>query len=64
MLDELQFLFLMDHETYLIGTRVQITALSMSLLDDYIEVDTLWSMTPKSPILHLQVDPKRIICPS
>lgn len=54
--EALKFLFRLDCDSYLIGNRLQLDAISISIVDDYIETDHLWWLRLKSPILNLIVD--------
>ena len=56
----MKFLFRLDSDSYLIGNRLQLDALSISIVDEYIETDHLWLLRLKSPILSLIVDDRSI----
>jgi hypothetical protein len=52
----LKFLFRLDSEAFLIGNSRQLDAISLSVVEDYIESEQLWTWRPKSAILKLLVD--------
>ena len=55
----LQFLHRLEHDSYLIGNGLQLDAISISVIDDYIETEHLWSFRAGQPILKLLVDDRR-----
>lgn len=49
-------MFRLDIESYLIGNNGQLDALGVSVVEDYIETEQLWTFRLKTPILNLLVD--------
>lgn len=50
---------MIDSDSYLIGNKNHVDAFAISLLDEYMEADHLWTLKLKFPILHLLVDSRR-----
>lgn len=57
--EQLKFLSVIDSDSYLIGNKNHVDAFAISLLDEYMEADHLWTLKLKFPILHLLVDSRR-----
>lgn len=55
--EQLKFLFMLDVDSYLVGNGSHCDAFCFSMLEEYIEVDHLWTLRVKAE--HMLVDHKR-----
>jgi hypothetical protein len=50
---------MLDVDSYLVGNKSHVDAFSISMLEEYIEVEHLWMLRLKGSLQHMLVDHKR-----